>query len=203
MTQVSRYKLTLSYDGQAFLVGKCNLRTELSKACFRKTLEKLLQEKITVTGCGRTDRGVHASHYVAHFDAQKELDNLLYRLNKMLPDEVIVHECKPVSADFHARYAARWRTYKYHIANKRNPFTFRYRWVQPFDQWNWTSIEEGSKMLMQYDDFQAMSKRDESQEHYHCEVVQAVWDKQEGNLVFTITARRFAQHGASYCRRTS
>ena len=157
----------------------------------QENLEKLLQEKITVTGCGRTDRGVHASHYVAHFDALNELDNLLYRLNKMLPDEVIVHECVPVSADFHARYAARWRTYKYHIANKRNPFTYRYRWVQSFDQWNWTSIHEGSEMLMRCDDFQAMSKRDDSQEHYHCHVVQAKWDRQDDELVFTITARRF------------
>lgn len=191
MTQVSRYKLTLSYDGQAFFGWQVQPEDRTVQGVLQENLEKLLQEEITVTGCGRTDRGVHASQYVAHFDAQKELDNLLYRLNKMLPDEVIVHECIPISADFHARYDARWRTYKYHVSNKRNPFTYRYRWVQPFNQWNWTSIQEGSEMLIKYDDFQAMSKRDDSQEHYHCEVVQAVWDKQEDELVFTITARRF------------
>ena len=191
MTQVSRYKLTLSYDGQAFFGWQVQPEDRTVQGVLQENLEKLLQEKITVTGCGRTDRGVHASHYVAHFDAQKELDNLLYRLNKMLPDEVIVHECTPVSADFHARYAARWRTYRYHISNKRNPFTYRYRWVQPFEQWNWTSIQEGSEMLKKYDDFQAMSKRDDNQEHYQCQVVQAQWDRQDDELVFTITARRF------------
>ena len=136
MTQVSRYKLTLSYDGQAFFGWQIQPEDITVQGVLQENLEKLLQEKITVTGCGRTDRGVHASHYVAHFDAHKELDNLLYRLNNMLPDAVIVHECKPVSEDFHARYAARWRTYKYYISNKRNPFTYRYRWVQPFDQFD-------------------------------------------------------------------
>ncbi|MEC8757584.1 MAG: tRNA pseudouridine(38-40) synthase TruA, partial [Bacteroidota bacterium] len=91
MTQVSRYKLTLSYDGQEFFGWQVQPEDITVQGVLQENIEKLFQEKITVTGCGRTDRGVHASHYVAHFDAQKEVDNLLYRLNKMLPDEVVVH----------------------------------------------------------------------------------------------------------------
>ena len=82
MTQVSRYKLTLSYDGQAFFGWQIQLEDITVQGVLQENLEKLFQEKITVTGCGRTDRGVHASHYVAHFDAHKKVDNLLYRLKQ-------------------------------------------------------------------------------------------------------------------------
>lgn len=85
---------------------------------------------VVITGAGRTDTGVHASFYTAHFDAGDlpfSSDDVVYKLNRFLPDDISLLSILPVPEDFHARFSALSRTYRYCINTVKDPF----RWILP------------------------------------------------------------------------
>lgn len=104
-----RYYLKLSYLGTNYhgwqkQLDKISVQSQINHA-----LETALQESIDVVGAGRTDTGVHASGYIAHFDSdQKIIDykKLIFKLNRILPKDIAVHQIKKVKDDFHARFDA-------------------------------------------------------------------------------------------------
>jgi len=98
-------------------------------------LERLLGERVRVTGCCRTDAGVHAQDYVASFRTNRQIEEnrLLRALNAMLPKDIGVYEVKTVPEDFNARYSVRGKVYLYRIWNSpvRNPFLYPFYWQVP------------------------------------------------------------------------
>src|SRR5690606_40163830 len=94
----------------------------------QETLEKalfvLLQQHTPVTGAGRTDTGVHATRYYAHFDADEIEDRnvLIYKLNSVLPEDIAVFDVFKVPEESHARFDALSRSYKYYVIQHKNPF---------------------------------------------------------------------------------
>jgi tRNA pseudouridine38-40 synthase len=121
-----RYKLTLEYDGGPF----CGWQRQANGASVQAALEAAVLafcgEKVQVTGSGRTDAGVHATGQVAHLDLERrvEIEVLRNALNHHLrPAPVVVLETRVVEADFHARFSARARHYRYRIINRRAPLT--------------------------------------------------------------------------------
>ena len=89
-----------------------------------QALTRLLRTPTEIVGAGRTDTGVNASYYVAHFDSDAEFDTvqLLYKLNMMLPKDIALFSITPVAAEAHARFDAREREYTYFISQSKNPF---------------------------------------------------------------------------------
>ena len=123
---MTRFKLTVEYDGGPF-VGWQRQDNGLSvQQALEEAIRAFAQEKVTLFGAGRTDAGVHASGQVAHFDLAKEIgaakvrDAINYHL-KPLPVAVIGAEA--VDGDFHARFSATSRAYRYRIINRRPPLT--------------------------------------------------------------------------------
>jgi tRNA pseudouridine38-40 synthase len=121
-----RYKLTLEYDGSPF----CGWQRQANGASVQAALEAAILafcgEKVHVTGAGRTDAGVHATGQVAHLNLERrvEIEVLRNALNHHLrPAPVAVLEAWVVEADFHARFSARARHYRYRIINRRAPLT--------------------------------------------------------------------------------
>lgn len=96
------------------------------------SLEKLLGERPPVTGCSRTDAGVHAEEFCCHFDCSEQFPEtaFLKGLDSLLPDDISVKNCRTVENGFHARYSAKGKTYKYYILNSSvsDPFMARYSW---------------------------------------------------------------------------
>ena len=94
-------------------------------------LGTLLRAPVSVVGAGRTDTGVHASFYVAHFDWEGALfspEQIAYKLNRILGKDIAVYRLYPVSPGMHARFSALSRTYKYYIDKTKDPFTCEYAW---------------------------------------------------------------------------
>ncbi len=119
-----RYRLTLGYDGAPFVGWQRQDNGPSVQGALEAAIEKLSGERVTVTGAGRTDAGVHALGQVAHFDLVKTFepgkvrDALNYHLR---PDPVSVLDAAEVSEEFHARFSATARHYLFRILNRRSP----------------------------------------------------------------------------------
>ena len=155
-----RYFLELRYNGAAY----CGWQRQPDMPSVQQTLERalstLLRGKIEVTGAGRTDTGVNASYYVAHFDCAEPVPDpaqVVYKLNFLLPGDIAVGSMTPVGADAHARFAAREREYRYYIEPRKNPFTRDATW-QYYVPLDMDRMNEAAAALLEYDDFTSFAK---------------------------------------------
>jgi tRNA pseudouridine38-40 synthase len=156
----------------------------------------LLNQTIETLGCGRTDSGVHASNFYAHFDAEpiNECHDIVYKLNKVLPNEIAVYDLFQVNDDFNARFDALWREYEYHIINKPNPFLHETAWLNS-RKININVMNEAAQVLFDYTDFECFSKVHTQVRTFNCTIMKAEWVyKDENTLVFTIRADRFLRN---------
>ncbi len=190
-----RYFLTLSYRGTRYNGWQVQPNAPSVQATLEAALSTLLRQTVDIVGCGRTDTGVHARHYVAHFDAENDLPpTFLIRLNALLPDDVAAHDIHPVAADAHARFDAWERSYEYHIALRKDPFAVETAWFFPQHQrLDLVKMQETARLLPQYADFFPFCKTHSGLDTYHCELRRAEWQHlpEQHRLVFHITANRF------------
>ena len=112
-----RYFIRLSYDGSAFCGWQIQENAISVQGVLQNAFSVLLKKPVNITGCGRTDTGVNAVNYIAHFDTLELLHqaNLLYKINAILPKEIVVHSVFLVPNNAHARFDACARTYKYYL----------------------------------------------------------------------------------------
>jgi tRNA pseudouridine38-40 synthase len=115
-----RYAIGLEYDGSAFLGWQAQLQEPTVQACVEAALSKVADEDIRAVCCGRTDTGVHALCQVAHFDTRSVRTERSWLLgaNSFLPQGVCLLWIREVDADFHARFSAFARSYRYRVANR-------------------------------------------------------------------------------------
>ena len=194
-----RYFIELSYDGAAY----CGWQRQPDAPTVQQTLEQglstLLREPIEVVGAGRTDTGVNASYYVAHFDCQKGVEDcakLVYKLNLILPHDVAVGAVREVRESAHARFDAVEREYTYYISQRKNPFR-RYSAWQYYVPLDVERMNEAAKSLLEWDDFTSFAKLNSNNKTNICHVVRADWrraDDDEQLLIFTIRADRFLRN---------
>ena len=136
-----RYRIKLSYSGAGF----CGWQVQPDAPSVQQTLQAALSTllrvpEVSVTGAGRTDTGVNAIGYIAHFDAAEGLDTrqLCYKLNAILPRSVVIHDIAPAAPDFHARFDATEREYIYFLHRCKDPFADGYSYLYTFpdvDYW--------------------------------------------------------------------
>lgn len=189
-----RYFIELSYNGKAYHGWQIQPNAISVQEVLETALSTVLQSKISIMGAGRTDAGVHASQMFAHFDYEQVLeDNLVFKLNSFLPDDIAIHTIFQVHKDTHARFDALSRTYKYKISIKKNVFNsdFAYAYYNRLDV---DVMNEACKMLLHYKDFQCFSKVHTDVKTYHCNIMFAQWSSKEDQLIFTITADRFLRN---------
>lgn len=193
-----RYFLQLAYNGSSFNGWQFQPNGITVQEELEKALELLLGLKIRVTGCGRTDTGVHASDFYAHFDIDEQSmivspDQLKYKLNLLIPTSIVIHAIFKVIPGIHARFSALSRTYNYRISLTKNPFSngLTYFYHHPLDI---EAMNNAATLLMEYRDFSCFSKTRTQVKTNICTVTQAIWEQEESMLVFTITADRFLRN---------
>ncbi|MFN0034094.1 MAG: tRNA pseudouridine(38-40) synthase TruA [Saprospiraceae bacterium] len=190
-----RYFLTLSYRGTHYAGWQTQPNAPSVQATLEAALSTVLRQQIALTGCGRTDAGVHARYYVAHFDAEKPLPpTFLNGLNSLLPDDIAVHEIRPVAPDSHARFDAYERSYEYHLALRKDPFSTETAWHYPQHALlDFEKMQEVAALLPRYTAFFPFCKSDSGLENFNCDVKAALWQKrpEEQRWVFHIRANRF------------
>ena len=194
-----RYFIKLSYQGTNYNGWQIQKNTPRTvQQVMNLSLSKLLNEKIEFTGCGRTDTGVHAREFYAHFDSIKNNLHInpmewLCKFNMVLPVDIAVKEIVAVKSDAHARFGAVSRSYEYIINRKRDPFLLNraYYLYQPLSL---ELMNEAAKMLFEYDDFSCFSKSNTQVKTNLCRIIEANWKEADNLLMFTITANRFLRN---------
>lgn len=190
-----RYFLTLSYRGTRYAGWQIQPNAPTVQAILEAALSTILREKIEITGCGRTDTGVHARYYVAHFEAENVLPpTFLNGLNSLLPEDVAVYQCRPVDSGAHARFDAFERSYEYHVSLRKDPFSTETAWHYPmFAKLEFEKMQEMAALLPRYTAFFPFCKSDSGLDHYRCELKAAFWEPrpEEHRWIFHITANRF------------
>lgn len=191
-----RYFITLSFDGTAYHGWQIQPHSVSVQEELQKALSTLLRMPVEVVGAGRTDTGVHARKMVSHFDINAELDcqQLVYKLNKLLPRDIAVQHVEQVSDDMHARFSAKSRTYHYYVHLGKNPFLRSYSW-QLYGNLDFELMNKAAVVLMEYMDFTSFSKVNTDTKTNDCTITEAHWDRVgEGQWRFTITANRFLRN---------
>lgn len=189
-----RYFLQLSYHGKNYCGWQLQNNAISVQEILEENLSKIFNEKIEIVGCGRTDTGVHAKQYYAHFDSEKQLpENFLYRINNMLPDDVAIDEIFEVKNNLHARFDAINRTYKYFIHFNKNPFIEDQSFLM-HQQPNIEKMNHCIQQLFGEHDFSTFEKKGSDNKTSVCKLENAFWQATENGLVFTITANRFLRN---------
>jgi len=195
---VFRYFIILAYKGTPFCGWQFQPNGPTVQGELERALEMLLRNPARLIGAGRTDAGVHALYYVAHFDALRDdlhTDaSIIEKLNGILPREIVVSRIIIVPPSSHARFNAVSRTYHYRIATKKNPFTidWAYHFYRPLDV---EKMNEAAAILLEYKDFTSFSKLHSDAKTNLCDIFHAQWyDNHDGELRFEITANRFLRN---------
>jgi len=193
---MQRYFIQLSYDGTNYHGWQIQPNGITVQEVLEKVLSTLAREEISVTGAGRTDTGVHASFFVAHFDSGKEnLDaqKTIYSLNCMLPFDIAVQNIYKVRPDAHARFDALSRSYEYYLSRKKDPFTRFYAEKESREP-DLKKMNEAATKLYNYIDFTSFSRLGTDVKTNNCKVSEAKWTNQGDRLVFRIKADRFLRN---------
>lgn len=202
MSGKQRYFIELSYDGTHYHGWQTQPNALTVQEILNKSLSVILRQPIDTVGCGRTDTGVHAREFFAHFDFESmdhrpwtmdEVGSIIRSINSVLPDDIAVKNIFLVAAHAHARFDATQRTYEYHIHFNKDPFKKGYSW-ELRDQPDIDLMNEAAQIMMEYTDFGCFSKSNTQVKTNNCKITQAGWTVSGEGIIFTISADRFLRN---------
>lgn len=192
-----RYFLTLSYNGTAFNGWQAQDNTPSTvQQVLNEKMSMILQEQVELLGCGRTDTGVSAKDFIAHFDSDcadlvSNKKHWIYKFNTVLPPEISVQDIRPVHSEAHARFDATQRVYYYYINQQKDPFRSGFSWYV-YGDLDIDLMNKAAAILLEYEDFTSFSKLHSQTKTNNCKITKAVWHRSNpGEWRFTISADRF------------
>lgn len=192
-----RYFIEMAYNGTPFHGWQVQPNAVSVQAVVDDALSKLLRIPVHVVGAGRTDTGVHASYFVAHFDISIEIDNpahFLYKVNRILPRDVVVYSIQEVDQELHSRFSAISRTYHYNLVLLKNPFKQETAYL-PVYNLDFDLMNQAAQLLFDYTDFTSFSKLHTDVKTNNCTVMLAHWHQiGDHEWQFVIRADRFLRN---------
>lgn len=190
-----RYFIELAYKGKSYHGWQIQPDAITVQEKINNAISTVLREDISIVGAGRTDAGVHASQMFAHFDTDKKLDNnFAFRLNSILPDDIVIFNTKLVHNEAHARFDASSRSYEYKIWLGRNPFLLDSTWQLYKQELDINLMNKAAAILYDYEDFECFSKVKTEVHTFNCSVTNAEWIINGNELTFHISANRFLRN---------
>lgn len=193
---MQRYFLKLSYKGTAYKGWQIQPNDITVQGEVNEVLTKLNGNvPVSTMGCGRTDTGVHASKFYAHFDFEpiEDIAKLRFKMNNMLPNDIVIHDVFKVIKEAHTRYDAISRTYNYFISQSKNAFNNDITLLFPY-QLDLDKMNQACEILFKYIDFECFSKVKTDVKTFDCTITEAKWEQNNDGLKFTITANRFLRN---------
>jgi tRNA pseudouridine38-40 synthase len=191
-------KLVIEYDGKNYSGWQRQTKLKSIQQTIEDALSVLFKgEKITIMGAGRTDAGVHAYGQAANFRVSKEKykafgkNKLIYSLNALLPDDILIKELKTVPEDFNSRYSAISREYIYRITTTRKAIAREQSYYIKYDI-DIKAAKDFCKTIEGWHSFRSLCKNKKDDHGFNCNVMKVeIRNKKDGILEFKITANRF------------
>ena len=200
--KTTRFRLTVHYDGAAFHGWQVQPDQRTVQGELETALSRLADRPVSVIGSGRTDTGVHATGQVASADMPEgwtpaQLDR---SLNALLPDEVWIARVETTASDFHPRYDAERRSYRYEVGlrpDARSPFHRRWCWpmTDPIDR---SLLDQVAEVVVGEHSFESFAKTGQPERGTRCNISEARWDDTDLGVRFTVTADRYLHHMVRY-----
>lgn len=194
------FQLVLQYDGAEFSGWQRQRDARTVQGELERVFSRLSAAPTNVIGAGRTDAGVHASGQSAHVILPEKwaCSSLLHAANSLLPNDIFISDIYEMKPDFHARFKALTRAYKYQIGTDKlamSPFRRKYEWAvkYPLDR---AKLDECAALIMGDHCFRGFAVKGTAPEddHHRSIVYSAGWEPREGGLLFRIEANRFLHH---------
>ncbi len=191
----NRYFIKLAYNGTNYHGWQSQSNAVTVQDTIKSALNTLLKQEIRLTGAGRTDTGVHAKVFYAHFDSEHSpgffyKNSIVFKLNCILPGDIAIYSILPVKERAHARYDAISRTYQYIIEQEKNPFAQNLVYFYK-GELDFLIMKKATKKLFNYGDFTSFSKTNTQVNNNICEIIDAKWFNNTSQWIFEITANRF------------
>lgn len=172
-----RYLIKLSYSGADYFGWQIQPDRPSIQGTLEKALGTLLRQETPVTGAGRTDTGVNAIAYVAHFDSSMSLDtkDFCHKLNAILPRQIRVLSLSTCQDDFHARFDAINREYTYFLHRVKDPFMEQHSYLYTFPNLDFEAMNKAAALLVGKHDFRCFEKSGTDCKTSICTVTEAYW----------------------------
>lgn len=191
-----RVFIQLAYDGTNFSGWQIQPKVDTVQGAIQEALSSIFNQDITITGCGRTDSGVHATYYIAHADLPSDIDMSLirYKLNRMLSKDVVIDKIREVAPEAHARFDAKTRAYAYKLHFIKNPFIYRYSTYLPrAASIDHEKLVDVADLIKKTKEFGSFCKLHGADTHMKCNIFESHWDLEHASasITYTIRANRF------------
>jgi tRNA pseudouridine38-40 synthase len=189
-----RYFFHIGFNGRNYRGWQRQAMAHNIQQVVEERLSQILKTSTVITGCGRTDAQVHASQFFFHVDIEKPWDfDLIFRINKTLPDDIAVFDIFSVAEDQHARFDAVARTYDYFIHTYKNPFINTVSTLYLEKNLNLGKMKQAVSLLPLYQDYRALCKSPDNYRTTICKVKSALLmtDEAGDHIRFQVTADRF------------
>ncbi len=189
-----RYFFHIGYLGTHYHGWQRQTKSVNVQEVIENALSQIFKREIVITGCGRTDAGVHASQFFFHVDLMQPWHfDLLFRINKVLPDDIAVFDILPLEGEPHARFDAISRTYDYFIHTYKDPFLHPLSSYYPEKNLKLDKMRAASSLLLRYNDYASFCKSPASYRTTICHITDASLfvDPSCKRLRFSISANRF------------
>jgi len=196
---MSRYFLEVAYKGTAYSGFQSQENANTVQAEIEKAFLILQKEPVMLTGSSRTDTGVHAMQNYFHFDSDVPLNkwrgiegeaHLVYKLNAILPADIVIRSLRPVTNNAHCRFDALSREYNYYIYRAKDPFLKDRAFDFPY-RLDMEKMQQAAAILMDYSDFTSFSKRNTQVKTFICRIMESSWQMEGNCLVYKVKANRF------------
>ncbi|MEX2403113.1 MAG: tRNA pseudouridine(38-40) synthase TruA [Balneolales bacterium] len=191
-----RYLLRIQYDGADFFGWQRQNEGKTVQGTIEHGLSTILQAPIAIHGSGRTDSGVHAEHQAAHFDYGGSFTKkrMLRRINSIMPDSIAIDSITEVPDDFHSRFDAIYRQYRYQITLRSRPLLRHQSWCI-HDEPDLASLQRCLNIIQGIHSFENFAKATPGLKHMRCEIIQTEFEMPTKDQIHIhIRANRFLRH---------
>jgi tRNA pseudouridine38-40 synthase len=190
-----RYFIEVSYKGTNYSGFQVQQNANSIQAEIEKALKIFFRSDMELTGSSRTDAGVHALKNFFHFDsenlpAENILEENIYNLNAILPDDIVAKKIYLVADDAHCRFDAHSREYKYFIYQYKEPFLADRAFYFPY-KIDILKLQQAAAAVLSYEDFTSFSKRNTQVKNFNCKIFKSEWLVEESTIVYNVQANRF------------
>ncbi len=191
-----RYFIKLAYKGTNYHGWQAQPNAITVQELLGKSFSTIFRNPIEIVGAGRTDAGVHAEEFYAHVNIENEfnVNEVIYKLNGLLPDDIVVYDIFKTIENAHARFDATSRSYEYRIFLGRNPFLIETAWQLITTKLAVEKMNEAAEILKIHTNFKCFSRSNTDVRTYNCNIMDAEWKQTNQVLVFHITADRFLRN---------